>query len=64
MLGRVLCRSWLSVIKDSNGASGKPFPQMDMFFLQGDSNQRQSFWCDVPINLKEDTVTCCIEVPK
>lgn len=53
-----------SVIKKSNGLQGKPLPNMEQFYLQGADHSPLSFWNDIPYNLKGDTLTACIEVPK
>lgn len=36
----------------------KPLPNMLQYFLYDDSGREISFWNDVPINLKEDSITC------
>ena len=52
------------VLKTTNGASGKPLPNMIQYFLTDDSNNKLSFWNDIPLGLHEDIVNASIEIPK
>ena len=64
----MLRRKWgnylFSILKKNNGDTGKPLPQMDMFYLTGQQGESLSFWNDLHLKMKGDTVTCCVEVPK
>ena len=48
------------VVKTRTDHNFKPIPEMTQYFLQDDEGKTISFWNDVPINLKSDTVTCGI----
>lgn len=48
------------VIKTKTDHNFKPLPEMVQYFLQNDEGKPISFWNDVPINIKSDTVTCGI----
>jgi hypothetical protein len=52
------------VLKESNGPSGKPLPNMVQYYLTDDNGNKLSFWNDIPIGLQGDTVNVSIEIPK
>ena len=37
---------------------------MTQYFLTDDQGNKLSFWNDIPLGLKDDTVNACIEIPK
>lgn len=57
-------RFGFKILKTTNGASGKPLPQMVQYFLTDDNNNKLSFWNDIPLGLHEDIVNASIEIPK
>jgi hypothetical protein len=52
------------ILKSLNGPSGTPLPNMTQYFLTDDNGKKLSFWNDIPLELKEDIVNACIEIPK
>lgn len=57
-------RFGFKILKSTNGSSGAPLPNMTQYFLTDDQGNKLSFWNDIPLGLKDDTVNACIEIPK
>jgi hypothetical protein len=66
MLAKIQLRNLFSykIIKKVAADNSAPLPNMEQYFLANDNNTIISFWNDIPLNYKNDSVTCCIEIPK
>jgi hypothetical protein len=55
-IGKILRFYKVAKTKTDSG----PLPSMTQYWLQSDSGEPLSFWLDIPIALKNDTVNCVV----
>lgn len=53
-------RYGFKILKETNGPSGTPLPNMTQYFLADDQGNKLSFWNDIPLKLEGDIVNACI----
>lgn len=57
----------LRVLRATYHVRREPVPEVfskEGYYLYDKDGQRVSFWNDIPLGIRDDILTCCVEIPK